>query len=93
MALAGLLGAAAAVVMRRAVGCGLCDRTRGHLSGVGSTTGDEAFVIGVVVVRAVGDALVLPLHALIHVLMAAMPSRVGYGLQLGPVVDSGNLDG
>ena len=60
---------------------------------IGSTAGDDAFVISVVVIRAVSDAGVLTLHVFVHVLMAAMTSRVRYGLELGPVVDSSDLDG
>ena len=60
---------------------------------VGSATGNEAFVIIVIIIRAVSDAGVLTLHVFVHVLIAAMTSRVGYGLELGPVVDSSDLDG
>ena len=95
MTLTGLLGPTPIVIMWRSVGCSLCNCTRGHLSGVtvGSAAGDEAFVISVVVIGSVSDAWVLTLHVFVHVLMAAMTSRVGYGLELGPVVDSSDLDG
>ena len=90
----GLLGPTPIVIMRRSVGCGLCNCTRRHLSvvAVGSAAGDEAFVI-VVVIRAVSDAGVLTLHVFVPFLVAAMTSRVGYGLELGPVVDSSDLYG
>ena len=95
MSLVWLLSPASIVIMRGSVGCGLCDGTRGLLTCVaaGSATGSDTFVICAVVARVVGNARILTLFVVVRILMAAVASWVRYGLELGPVVDRGDLDG
>ena len=95
MSLVWLLGPVSIVIMRGGVGCGLCDGAGGLLPrmAAGSATGSDTFVICAVVARVVGNAGILALFVFVRILMAAVASWVRYGLELGPVVDSSDLDG
>ena len=95
MSIVWLLGPISIVIMRGGVGCGLCDGTRGLFPRMAAapSAGSNTFVICAVVARVVGNAGILTLFVFVRILMASVASWVRYGLELGPVVDSSDLDG